>query len=519
MKSAKAKRILLSAASMMLVATLSVAGTVAYLQDSSDDVVNTFSTNNVNVKLEETTGDDYNIIPGTSETKDPKVTVDNSVDAYVYIVVTDNTDGLVTYEIDEDIWTPLTVGEDENTVTVNDVYYREVGANETTKEFYVLEGNKVSYSPDLTNDDMPENSVSLTFTAYAIQKINGDSAEEGNGYSYFTPAEAYYQARFGSSKVTVVENVDALTAAIAEGEVAVLDEDISASFTNVMGDRNENNVPTSNITKDITIDLNNHTLTNTDTLSMVISGENTLTITDGELVAKKGNTSTSSVFGIETGATLNLENVDVVSDACIAYPRGDAAEVNIVNCNLTAGVYCVATNAESADNYGVVINIVNSVLKAENSDYDNAPVLINVAGTLNIDNSNIIGQRQGVIVRAGTAKITNSTITLDAHYGEGTYGTYNQYYNSDWSSGNEVPAAALVVGNHKGTYNADAICDVSNTTIMVDETDSENAGYAIVYVDGNGNYSATLTLTNCGLTENDITVHEDAAAYFTVKIN
>ena len=89
-----------------LAATLAAAmiiggGTIAYLQDDTEKVVNEFDTNKVLVKLSETgtndngINDSYEIIPGTSAAKDPKVTVDNTLDSYVYVRVTDTTENLV----------------------------------------------------------------------------------------------------------------------------------------------------------------------------------------------------------------------------------------------------------------------------------------------------------------------------------------------------------------------------------------------------------------------------------------
>ena len=59
----------------LAVALLIGGGTFAYLQSESNNIENKFRTNQVNVSLEETTGGDYNIIPGTEQKKDPKVTV------------------------------------------------------------------------------------------------------------------------------------------------------------------------------------------------------------------------------------------------------------------------------------------------------------------------------------------------------------------------------------------------------------------------------------------------------------
>ena len=101
-------------------------GTYAYLQGTTDDVVNNFNTNKVLVDLSETTGSDYNIIPGTEQSKDPTITVNNTVPSYVYAIVTDNTDGLVDYTIAEG-WTEL---EGWN-VGATKVYYRTVEKMQT----------------------------------------------------------------------------------------------------------------------------------------------------------------------------------------------------------------------------------------------------------------------------------------------------------------------------------------------------------------------------------------------------
>ena len=102
--------------------------------------------------------------------------------------------------------------------------------------------------------------------------------------------------------------------------------------------------------------------------------------------------------------------------------------------------------------------------------------MINVDGTLNIDNCTISGHRQGALVRAGEANITNSSIkTL------GTYSNADAYYNSAWQSGNEVPAAALTVGNYVAddatTYKADAVVKLTNTKLT-----AENS-FPALYVD------------------------------------
>lgn len=160
-------------------------GTIAYLKGSTEDEVNAFQTNKVMVELTETTGNDYNIIPGTSQAKDPKVTVDNTVDSYVYVEVTDQTEGLVTYTIAEG-WTKLE--------GYDNVYYREVAKDAEVKEYPVLKDNIVSYGADIENSDMLDESgnlkegIVLTFHACAIQKEPFDNPKDA--YEEMLPADS-----------------------------------------------------------------------------------------------------------------------------------------------------------------------------------------------------------------------------------------------------------------------------------------------------------------------------------------
>ncbi|MCM1219446.1 MAG: hypothetical protein NC548_33625, partial [Lachnospiraceae bacterium] len=145
--------------------------TFAYLQANTDDVVNEFATNQVMVDLKESTDGKYNIVPGTSEFKDPTVTVTSTVPAYVYVEVTDNTDGLVDYAV-ESSWQLLDGYEN--------IYYREIDASTQNAKYEVLKNNTVSYSEAIVNSDMLiqnedgtyslKEGITLSFKALAIQK-------------------------------------------------------------------------------------------------------------------------------------------------------------------------------------------------------------------------------------------------------------------------------------------------------------------------------------------------------------
>lgn len=167
-KSKKRKTLTTAIAIILAIAMVFGGSTYAYLQANTDDVINNFKTNQVNVNLKETTGNEYNIIPGTSQAKDPTVTVTATIPAYVYIEVTDTTDNLIEYSIAEG-WLQLD--------GYDNVYYREADSDVS---FPVLENDSVSYSEDLTNSDMViqnddgtyslKDGITLSFNASAIQK-------------------------------------------------------------------------------------------------------------------------------------------------------------------------------------------------------------------------------------------------------------------------------------------------------------------------------------------------------------
>lgn len=167
----KKKRILTICAAVVLVLGI-VAGTVAWLQDQTDPVVNTFTIGNIDIDLEETTTD-YKMVPGSTIAKDPFVTVEGgSEECYLFVKVTESTDPVlddyITYSIANG-WTLL-----DNTT---DVYYRVVSASETDQVFGVLTNDQVTVKNTVTKEMMDAleqsgKNPTLTFKAYAVQKEN-----------------------------------------------------------------------------------------------------------------------------------------------------------------------------------------------------------------------------------------------------------------------------------------------------------------------------------------------------------
>lgn len=172
---------------LTLLVTGIVAGTLAWLTDKSGPVVNTFTTSDIKVELEEKTGSDYKMIPGYTISKDPKATVlAGSEECYLFVKLekSANFDSYLTYEI-ADGWTELT-----GVTGVTGVYYRKILTANIGTGYPVLKDNQVTVKGSVTKAQMnaldAEGAAkpTLTVTAYASQLHK-------NATTDFTPAEAW----------------------------------------------------------------------------------------------------------------------------------------------------------------------------------------------------------------------------------------------------------------------------------------------------------------------------------------
>lgn len=163
------KKVITLAVALILVVVCAVGGTLAWLQDKTDSVKNTFSTALVDIELTETTGDEYKMIPGVVLEKDPTVTVKGgSEDAYIFIKVDESTalDTFLTYDLGTE-WTEVEEG----------VYYTTYTSSADDVEISVLKDDQVTVNENVTNEQMSSltEEPTLTFTAYAVQMKNGDA--------------------------------------------------------------------------------------------------------------------------------------------------------------------------------------------------------------------------------------------------------------------------------------------------------------------------------------------------------
>lgn len=158
-----------------------IGGTVAWLVDDTEPVVNTFTYGDINIKLTETTGLNYRILPGNNIEKDPLVTVKaDSEDCWLFVKIEEEnwpafteageTTRKVRYEV-ADGWTALAGNAG--------VYYRAVNSGTADQDFQVLDNDTVVVSENLTKAELDSIKVdgklpqpTLTFTTYAVQRDN-----------------------------------------------------------------------------------------------------------------------------------------------------------------------------------------------------------------------------------------------------------------------------------------------------------------------------------------------------------
>lgn len=174
---------------LVILLSMSVGSTVAWLTAKTDSVKNTFTYGDISITLEETDtnrdNDDnpntnqYTMLSGGIIDKDPKITVEKGSEScwlFVKLEKSASFDDFLSYEISEG-WNPLF---DTNNHRIEGVFFRVVDANEVEnadKEFFVIRDNQVAVLESVTEAQLNELSGAdsseypkLNITAYAVQR-------------------------------------------------------------------------------------------------------------------------------------------------------------------------------------------------------------------------------------------------------------------------------------------------------------------------------------------------------------
>lgn len=188
----KAKKVVALALCAVMLVVGSVAGTLAYLQDTAE-VTNTFTVGSVDITLDEAkveangkapagaervTANSYKLMPGSTYDKDPQIHVaDDSQDCYLYVKVTNAIEGIeaagntIAVQMAANGWTKI---------DGTDVYkYREVvsgGADVTVFKTFTINGSVTNNQLAAYATETDKTKV-INVVAYAVQTDNFDSAE------------------------------------------------------------------------------------------------------------------------------------------------------------------------------------------------------------------------------------------------------------------------------------------------------------------------------------------------------
>jgi predicted ribosomally synthesized peptide with SipW-like signal peptide len=179
-RSIRKRRLLLLSAGLLLL-SLTAGGTLAWLTDK-DQASNIFTVGMVGIALEETTGDRYQMLPGCSVSKDPKVTVKSGSEKcwlFIRLQEENDLDRYLTYTL-ADGWLPLP--------EEADVYYRPVEQAKENQTFSVLKDDLL-YVPDSVTRQMLDSLTEATYPrltvhAKAVQYYSADGIP-------FDPADAW----------------------------------------------------------------------------------------------------------------------------------------------------------------------------------------------------------------------------------------------------------------------------------------------------------------------------------------
>ena len=153
------KKLVLAIVCLLCVCGISVSATLAYLIATPVPVENTFTIGQIDITLDETTGEEYPLIPGATIKKDPKITVKSGSENCFLFAKIETLNGFDTYG-------------------VAGVYYLEYYQSNADQVYGIFLGDQVHIKDTLTEEKMGAITVKpvLTITAYAVQMHSIESA-------------------------------------------------------------------------------------------------------------------------------------------------------------------------------------------------------------------------------------------------------------------------------------------------------------------------------------------------------
>lgn len=335
---------------------------------------------------------------------------------------------------------------------------------------------------------------SVTFTispaeGYHLEsfKVNGAEVEvTGNSYvTNMTEAGLSIEATF-SDTYRVASISDSLKTTI---------KGLDTAKVTLTADSTIDTIPLAK--KDTIIDLGGKTLTVTSAVAIyALPGEGgthvqNITVKNGTINVT-GALANGNIINASDALSFTLDGV-TLTNTTLTYTGiycSSSTDLEIKNSTLNLkAVFGIGTNNLEGKNAKILMD--NSHLTVTTDDKDNAAFLGNVEGiNVTFKNSTLKADRQALIARTGTWKADATTFeTTGAWLTEATKAKNDSYLTGVWKTGNEVPSAAVVIGdNVADAYNEDVNFTFTNSCKFV-----APAGNKVVSrVDGTHNTTITF---------------------------
>ena len=247
----------------------------------------------------------------------------------------------------------------------------------------------------------------------------------------------------------------------------------------------------------IVMDLNGYTLTTNygigfdGTKGIIKNGKIMINASETDVDGAALSLNTQVLSGkINHKAELNLESVEFETTRKYGIFPNIGSEIVLKNTTLKAKTFGLHTNATKAQANSPIINIAAYDCKfvTESSDFDNSPICLNVPNNLYFENCILNGGRQAAVIRGGNATFKNCTLSVS-----GNFSSDKDYLKSEWGEGNNLPSAALVVGNRTSSaYDYSTTVTLLNTKLEVLNS-NDNVYNLYAYGATNGSYTVSVS--------------------------
>ena len=250
--------------------------------------------------------------------------------------------------------------------------------------------------------------------------------------------------------------------------------------------------------KALTVDLNDNTLI-LDGVRLYTDEGASMSFCDGTIECKNVDAQIYPL-AVQENASMTLENVTILRPGGCAVGVSETTnggELNIRGCTIESLTYAVGTNASSPVSQNVEIVIENSTLTGYTPLFLNIPLKATVTGCT------LKGSSQGMILRGGNATVRDCEIVLETsetvnsliynQWGKG-YEAHNASFDEhDWGEGNDVPNAALTIGNKSTGYQYPTVLKIENTSLAVTGPYAKHCHEVYVYANEETGMGVNIT--------------------------